>query len=1093
MPLPIVPPVLLNGLGLFAHTDEPHAQPGNHLRISSHPLLGLPVAPYIVWRGIKRTDQEFDLRDSVVFTNSAGRLKSPPFRLTPSDPVIATLVFNQNESSIWARVQANPVDGNKDAELVAEAFVSSLFGPVSLASRDSPPYAFSGPGIVQILLTGSAIIRGVQWMEHAIDPFVEFQPWAALNLPTPGGARYASIENPVLHATARLCRQAPKKLPLHETLGLLAPASAPSPPLGFEVARVASLTQPLGADLASLINDTSQLPHEQVIVESLEDESGVPIGEVQTSRLQRVLQTQLDPGAASFAGFKTYDEGSAGFDAGFVFYWIDAYYANSGTFARIARFIGNRSEAPLLDVLTNNLSARHRIGSRANLIRELRKPIASIDGVSLDETNLPALEQRNDYIGVGTLVVIDVEAPPLPVAAPRIEDHQQIGWLPEAPFEARREVRLDVAGVGGGHLLAVEKCTLDAGDERASLNSINDAGFHLPLALAVNTDDETQAPLGKPGSGFISDRQAAPVDIRYGVAQQDRFGRWSNWHAVKNAPTARPNPPRPILEVTYTQPSLPNPSGSMIARGTVRVRVPIPLPESLAPASFGLQSLELEVEDLTTRQFTERSIALPDPVPDNERLDTTFAAPRLAPTERRQLRLRARWKDDSGRPAELAESVYSELSTLTLHDPRAPDETVNVVNDLSYSARPDVTGRAVIEHDWTAASTTVRYAVYYTDENRLRAYLQQRVDGGDASTDESNALIELNTSEDAPARAGAYRRNASLFPGHLFERLDNAVIEFANNQRRFQHTVSGQLRLLNIYRISAESEVNARPGIFQLPLIIYAVPNDDPPPTPLLRITASPTTRNDEPFSVEATVTLASAGSTPAARLRLRRSSLGATDPLRMPIVLCESATSATGFSPVVAMGTASEGQQLATAIDSGPLLIKDTATLQPWVRYHWVAEVQGADAPGSTVASSGDAGQIVQGLWSVASAPVSLMLIPPNAPAPVDQLIASGIDPGNGQLSNILLNFKHVESLSGGAQGSYQVRIDRRSPDAEFAALKQIDIAGTGLFELDGAHPDPETPNEAVAPGTVYRVTIIDPLGRLSEPMDATLVAVRR
>ena len=52
MTLPIVSPTLFNGHGLAAAISEHHAQPGCHVRVNTHPLLGLPVAPFIIWRGV---------------------------------------------------------------------------------------------------------------------------------------------------------------------------------------------------------------------------------------------------------------------------------------------------------------------------------------------------------------------------------------------------------------------------------------------------------------------------------------------------------------------------------------------------------------------------------------------------------------------------------------------------------------------------------------------------------------------------------------------------------------------------------------------------------------------------------------------------------------------------------------------------------------------------------------------------------------------------------------------------------------------------------------------------------------------------------
>lgn len=46
----IVPPTLLNLAALPGLTSEPHIQPGNHLRVAHNPVLGLPVAPFVLQR-----------------------------------------------------------------------------------------------------------------------------------------------------------------------------------------------------------------------------------------------------------------------------------------------------------------------------------------------------------------------------------------------------------------------------------------------------------------------------------------------------------------------------------------------------------------------------------------------------------------------------------------------------------------------------------------------------------------------------------------------------------------------------------------------------------------------------------------------------------------------------------------------------------------------------------------------------------------------------------------------------------------------------------------------------------------------------------
>ena len=94
----------------------------------------------------------------------------------------------------------------------------------------------------------------------------------------------------------------------------------------------------------------------------------------------------------------------------------------------------------------------------------------------------------NDYIGLGTLAVVDGLAPPLPVSSPLIDRTTHVGWMPLTPPVAKREVEVALSGVVTGGLLAAEKLTPATGTARESLNSVNGDGFHLPLVLGLSID-----------------------------------------------------------------------------------------------------------------------------------------------------------------------------------------------------------------------------------------------------------------------------------------------------------------------------------------------------------------------------------------------------------------------------------------------------------------------------------------------------------------------------------------------------------------------------------------------------------------------------
>ena len=96
MPLPVVSPTLFNAQALAADPSDTHLQPGIHLRVSANPLLGLPVAPFIVWRAISN-GQGLKLRNDVVFVDSRGQVLPGSFTLTPDNPVTAYLVLPPGE------------------------------------------------------------------------------------------------------------------------------------------------------------------------------------------------------------------------------------------------------------------------------------------------------------------------------------------------------------------------------------------------------------------------------------------------------------------------------------------------------------------------------------------------------------------------------------------------------------------------------------------------------------------------------------------------------------------------------------------------------------------------------------------------------------------------------------------------------------------------------------------------------------------------------------------------------------------------------------------------------------------------------------
>jgi hypothetical protein len=1108
MSLPVVSPTLFNAQALPADPADTHLQAGVHLRVGTNPLLGLPVAPFVVYRAIAKQGEDLKLRSDAVFVDSRGTLVAPPFTLAPDNPVTAYLSLLPGDVCLWAQVIADPfkgtptggggrpgvppsrppvrpplvpgaggprpspvrpaearVDGGRveasrragnlvagtkvSSGIVATAFVGTSQGPSPIGRRSEPAYSFSGPGIVQILLEGTGAVVGVGWLEQGDIPALNFVPWTVLNLPHEGGARYLSIDGALARAALRVLEQAPRRRPLQETLGAVAPAAAPVEGPLYEAKRVESLAKPIGPSLDRLVTDLSAPALELIETDPIFFLTGQQRGTATQRCIDRVLGGQLDPGTAALLGYKGLDSEFKSPAPFLVFYWVSGFFRDFPPSTTLP------PQDPIFDAQLALLSGESVVGDEGALLVAFETLIKGLNNVQVNAKTLPALEKVGDYIGLGALAVADLGAPPDPMLPPVIDAATHVGWLPVTPPDARREVEVTLSGVATAGMLAAEKQTPDGGAVRAQLNKANDDGYHLPLVLGMDSDDPTLPPVNVPGTGFIADRQGAPDTIRYAVAQQDPFGRWSDWVSALSLPGPRPAPPRPVIRGTYTQPADPATSG-----GAVRVQADIPRLDTLAPGAYPIAQLEITATDQATLAVTVHVATTGDPLAPDDAIDLTFTGPLLAPTERRRLQLVAVWRDTAGTP-----SVESEPLGLRLNDPRPPTQ-LTVPDALQYSGRPDVLGLSMVEYAWTPVAGQSGFGVYYTDENRLTAYLA----GSAAGTAGATVRDALAATTDPAARATLFRANGALFPAHLFERLREVVYDTASGQKAFRHAVSGSLRVLNLYRISAESETSARVDLATLPLLVFAVPNADPPPRPVITVVPDDVADNGATYSATVTIIL-TAGATTASTWRLRRSSLGATDVLRMPIVT-------TG--PMGPVGT--DGRQLGTWQDTGPVLIADDARLKPWVRYTWVAETQGDFAPGSVAA-----GRPVPGAWSAPSEPVSVMLVPPRVPEPAEAVTATGTPVGGGELTGVAITFTHPRVLSGGAAGSYRVRVMRRAPGGPMEALSEVETGGAaGPYTVSGMRPGDAA--DQVASGTLYRLVIIDPLGRESTPAEGTL-----
>lgn len=1108
-----VNPLLFNAHALPTDTQEPHAQVGNHLRVSHHPLFGLPITPFVVHRAVAPSRKRLTKRRDAVFLDRNQNVIAPPFDVTPGNPVTIRLLVSPTSVCIWAQVLAQatnkqrepivishlpggrtrlrpvrpgigesiivrppgideifrPIDlpsppggiGGIDLtpKLTCEAFINSVaFGPATIGRRSEVPYAFSGPSIVEIRVTGTGRVGGIEWLDGHEEQKLNFEPWAIMNLPHGGGLRYLNILNHMSYVDQRIADQAPKRQPLQETLNAPTPnAAPPSNPIS-ERARIDSLALKLAGDLDELINGTTD-PLAQIIQEQVTGPGGVPLatnpGETSIAtqaRIERIQQLQLDPGTASLVGYKILDGDLVEVEDRIVFYQITGFFRDYPAIPGAPR---GELEA-LFDATLAAVPNSERSLGRTDVFGRFIKLAGQIPDVAARPQADQDLVEHNDYVMLQTIAVADRAAPLDQVERPTITTSFHKDWLPAVPPSAVREVEAQLRGVRVAGLLAAGRRQPDSSaGTYTPINRKNADGFHLPLLLGLRAEDGVSAPIAEPGVGFISDRGVGPEALRTFVAQQDRFGRWSQWTSRHANAGPRPKPPRPHVQGYYQQPTI---AAAATTGGTITVHVPVPDVESLAPGSFPLDRVRIFADDergLFSQVFEvaeSTKAALDTSIPPADRqfvVVLTFTGPVLDPTEQRRMILTARWIDTGNQLSET-----SVPHRLRMADPRPPAQ-ITVPDFLLYSARPDVTGLSWVEHRWTTTPEQANFGIYYTDENRLLAHLE--------SEGETALLADLDVAPDRAARAGVFRDSQALFPDTLYERLDDVAVTFNSGEVGFRHAVSGSSRILNAYKIAAEAEAGGRPILSDLDIILYGVPNSDPPQRPTVAVRVVELAAGENALVVEVTINVV-AGTTIGQTWRLRRTRGDNPAPRKIPVVT----------SDLLPAPDPDTGIQSATYRDDGPVVIAATATLKPWTRCTWIAEIQGPPESGSTV----------PGLWSQPSDPVSLVLVPPDAPVPLQFGTFGGTVVAGGMV-DLTIELTHPESLDPGVLGHYRLRRERRLPDGELTLLGEENITVPGVVVAEGT----VSAGELVPFGTAFVLTLIDPIGRASAPLRLTFV----
>jgi len=950
-----------------------------------------------------------------------------------------------------------------------------------LGSRSRSPFAFSGTGIKKLVVRGKGTIIGIQWLNaHEEKNFFKFHTIDVLNLPHKGGVRYAELSNWQSLCDTRRDKQTPKRLPLQDTHNAPARFSAPGFSENKEDSRVKILFEGLITPLDDLINDqTPQLSQE--IQQDLVDENNKNISmdnsaKMNIKSLGLVLQSQLDPGVSSYMGYKTLDTDHINNNPDILqrlsIYRVVGFFNDPGIHKNL---FGNSG----FELLYKQAVA---LGSQVTTEQAV-KHFEGIAGSYLESKKIKTkhtLEEKNSFILQGIAVadhmsVLD-DIHPVSLKKPR-----HLNWLPSEINNPIRSIETEISNLVATAGLAVKLRQTKNSNQWHNKNSalgvppnewraLTIAAIFKPDSRDTSTDDQGRQEIQE---NFIFDNSVGPDNFRQYVAQMDRFGRYSEWASVVGEEGIRPKPPRPTVVATYKQPDTTTNSH----QGHITATVPLPEDNTLAPASFPLSHVELTVRSnnaifgplLTIPVADKISILppqppiLPEPQPpispedDQFGLRITFLGPIIPATLSRNLEIIAVWIDTQGQ-----RSVVSEPVKLMMHDPYPPEQ-IPVPDVLEYAARPDTTKKAWVERRWVAStSSNTQYAIYYTDENRLRDYLRTTSEEGEVWA--SNLLDDLVNETNLAARATMLKAENSRFPDHLYERLKDVIeTDTSPGMTGFRHALSGSLRVLSAYKIVAEAvNTTARPDLSTVDVVFYGVPNSDPPARPSISAKLV-TPIDDEPeYVVELKVTLR-AGVTQGDMARIRRTRSGVIDPLTNPIV----------GTAVFGSIDPNTGLQTAVLRDTGSALIAPNAQFAPFINYAWIAEAQGQTEPGSASSIAGP----VAGLWSRPSAPTNLDLIAQNTP------VASTFEQQNGTrdalgVRNLALQFSYPVDLVPTSLGAWVIRVERTLPGEAMTLLSEHNADPGTTFIVSG---DTSDPSLLIPYGTKYRVRIIDPVARES------------
>lgn len=1000
---------------------------GVHVRVKVHPWIGFPIHPFAAWRL-----REFGGQDKVeiVWSNRDGKAVTMPFDIeSEGGELFGTIIGTSANPWIWIELEVND-NGVRIDLLDGTSPVNGA--PRIIATRSREPFRFGNCSIVRLRVTGSGEVTGASGRKMDgifLEELAERKPDFTFGLPLPTGPWYAQDPNDDPRNAAEMRVK-------FAAASILNPPDDPTgPPYGGttpgdETDRLMRTVAPELVDpwLDEAFNDPGRAPVDSV----LKRDGSMPNGKKLTGSApvtSSLLTMAVDPQIARYLGLATtIDFGETPpLDPANI--WLIASRWAVQVNRPVLRYDDPaQTTAPLGAFLQAAAFVPGFIDSA------LDQAFPDAPGIIAGLPNLPDRNGFGPWTDVTLLAaaVAPGDAPPDPPDAFALAEDEPGSWnAPDdpdnpAPESWRQSISLGDQPARG----MVGFARMSPGTPEAVHQFVPERGDPMARALPLVPNWASN------NRRVITDRTVPPdpSGATWQVWQADAFGQWSPGAMISLPMAARPAPPSPVVESTYSAFPDDLSTGKRVP-GTIHLRIGIPDTPLLAPGGLPVAALELTVDGVAQPQ---RGVAPGDLV----ELDVSPRS--FALGEQRQVPIVATFFDDAGT------SSPESRSSCGVFDARAP-RFIPTSPVVIWTGQADATGNAELALTWPPRDGATRYRVYMGDMRRLANDAQVALSG--------NAVRAANANP-------IHTKSSSFGDRHLFTFLGEVTTAPGTNAPvRFTTQIPGGLRSLQFVRIVPLTQGGAEASFVSCGLVPVAIPGADRPQTPIVE--AATDLVNGVTLTIRARglrKELVEAGAGKPPEFRLRRTRKIAAD---------------RGYTPVVPGGGALAGPDANG--DWSATVTTPAAALDPFVRYAWFAEtrypaeppippgatplpVDGGVEPVWTVI--GDAAEM---LWSEPSLAVETLLIPASPPdPPLDPLLAQG---ANGEISMFISD---LPIASPGAIGPYQLEIYRAkggsSPELASPPL-------SGSAEITWNDPAP------ITPGEFYLLVIVDPIGRRSAP----------